>query len=151
MAFNDLQPNQMVTFTDAQSGGFILKSGQSNPGGTKCMTKSEALTIYNLKDALMNTYLTNQLVPKSVWVSNSIPVSTIFGTTGSSPYGITIDSSGNIYTANYNSNNVTKITPSGSSSIFGTTGSNPREITIDSSGNIYAANYGSNNVTKITV
>ena len=32
------------------------------------------------------------------------------GTTGSNPYGITIDSAGNIYTANLGSNNVSKIT-----------------------------------------
>ena len=36
--------------------------------------------------------------------------STILGTTGALPYGITIDSSGNIYTANNGANNVSKIT-----------------------------------------
>ena len=36
--------------------------------------------------------------------------STILGTTGDGPYAITIDSSGNIYTANLSSDNVSKIT-----------------------------------------
>ena len=76
--------------------------------------------------------------------------STVLGTTGSSPQGITIDSSGNIYTTNYGSNNVSKITPAGVSTILGTTGTQPLEIAIDSSGNIYTTNYGSNNVSKIT-
>ncbi len=70
---------------------------------------------------------------------------------GSNPQGITIDSSGNIYTANVGSNNVSKITPAGVSSILvGSTGTSPYAITIDSSGNIYTANYTSNNVSKIT-
>jgi hypothetical protein len=72
------------------------------------------------------------------------------GTTGSAPIAITIDSAGNVYTANEASNNVSKITPGGSSSILGTTGSSPYAITIDSAGNIYTANRQSNNVSKIT-
>jgi len=63
---------------------------------------------------------------------------------------MTIDSAGNIYTANYDSNNVSKITPAGVSTILGTTGSKPYGITIDSDGNIYTANSDSNNVSKIT-
>ena len=77
--------------------------------------------------------------------------STILGTTGAGPLRITIDSSGNIYTANENADNVSKITPQGVSSILGTTGTRPRGITIDSSGNIYTTNLTPNNVTKITV
>ncbi len=38
-------------------------------------------------------------------------ISTILGTTGKWPGGITIDGSGNIYTANFVGDNVTKITP----------------------------------------
>ena len=77
--------------------------------------------------------------------------STILGTTGDEPRAITIDSSGNIYTANTSSDNVSKITPLGVSTILGTTGGGPHAITIDSSGNIYTANLLSDNVSKITV
>ena len=76
--------------------------------------------------------------------------SVILSTTGSYPWGITIDSAGNVYTANYLANNVSKITPGGVSAILGTTGTNPMGITLDSSGNVYTANYTSNNVSKIT-
>ena len=77
--------------------------------------------------------------------------STILAGTGANtvPGAITIDSSGNIYTANQ-SNNVTKITPTGESSILGATGNSPNAITVDPSGNIYTANGYSNNVTIIT-
>ena len=77
--------------------------------------------------------------------------STILGTTGDEPNGIIIDSSGNIYTANGASNNVSKITPQGVSTTLGTTGANPFGITIDSSGNIYTSNNFGATVTKITV
>jgi hypothetical protein len=72
------------------------------------------------------------------------------GATGSGPYGITIDSVGNIYTSNGDSNNVSKITPDGTSTILGATGGRPVGITIDSAGNIYTANLESDNVSKIT-
>ncbi len=81
---------------------------------------------------------------------HALGASSTLGTTGSGPYGITIDAAGNIYTANQGANTVTKITPGGASSFFGETGSSPYAITIDSAGNIYTANYSSNNVTKIT-
>jgi len=76
--------------------------------------------------------------------------SRIFGTTGDAPRLMVFDQAGNLYVANYVSNNVSKITPAGVSTILGTTGTNPRGIAIDSSGNIYTANAGSANVSKIT-
>jgi DNA-binding beta-propeller fold protein YncE len=76
--------------------------------------------------------------------------SAILGTTGLNPYDVVVDSLGNLYAVNFNSNNVTKITPGGVSSVFGTTGTFPSDITIDSDGNIYTVNYGSDDVTKIT-
>ncbi len=79
-----------------------------------------------------------------------VTTSSILGTTGTNPGGIAIDSAGNVYTNNRDSNNVTKITPAGVSSILGTTGTNPSGIAIDSAGNVYTANGGNNNVTKIT-
>lgn len=85
-----------------------------------------------------------------IYSNISIAGSSILGTTGIAPQGITIDGAGNVYTANYSSDNVSKITPSGVSTILGTTGINPYSITIDGAGNIYTANTGSNNVTKIT-
>ena len=85
-----------------------------------------------------------------IYSNISIAGSSLFGTTGANPFSITIDGAGNIYTANFGSNNVTKITPLGVSTTLGTTGTNPRGITIDSAGNIYTANSNSNNVSKIT-
>ena len=76
--------------------------------------------------------------------------SSILGETGDKPNAIAVDAFGNVYTANYNSNNVSKITPDGTSSILGTTGVSPRGIAVDGAGNVYTANSGSDNVSKIT-
>jgi streptogramin lyase len=72
-----------------------------------------------------------------------------FASTGDRPFGIVVDSAGNIYTANHGGSTVTKITPRGESSNF-STGLAPYYLTIDSAGNVYTANYGDSTVTKIT-
>jgi DNA-binding beta-propeller fold protein YncE len=104
-----------------------------------------------LRTGVISVILTSLFL---VYVSPSANAaeSTILGTTGRTPVAITIDSLGNIYTANSHvtENNVSKITPDGVSTILGGTGNSPTAITIDSSGNIYTANYLSNNVSKIT-
>jgi hypothetical protein len=69
MSWSGLASNEMVTFTNAQGGGFTLNSGQSPVTSNECMTKSQALTKYNLDASAMSAYANNQLVPKSVWVS----------------------------------------------------------------------------------
>ena len=69
MSWSGLASNEMVTFTNAQGGGFTLNSGQSSVTSNECMTKSQALTKYNLDASAMSAYANNQLVPKSVWVS----------------------------------------------------------------------------------
>lgn len=87
--------------------------------------------------------------------------STTFGTTGSDPYGMVLDSAGNVYVANWGSSDVTKITPDGTSTVnWGpsgahvTTNSHPVGIAIDAAGNLYTANQGNSgvgvNVSKIT-
>lgn len=75
---------------------------------------------------------------------------TAFGTTGDQPRGMVIDPSGNIYVANRNSNQVSKITPAGVSSILATIGANSWGITIDPEGNLYTTNTTERTVTKIT-
>jgi hypothetical protein len=69
MAFVDLASNEMVTFTNAATGGFTLNAGQSNVTSNECMTKTQALTKYNLSASAMSAYASNQLVPKSTWVN----------------------------------------------------------------------------------
>jgi streptogramin lyase len=78
------------------------------------------------------------------------PVS-IVGTTGEGPREIVFDEAGNLYTANFSSNTISKITSTGESiTAFGRTGTGPRGIAIDNSGNIYTSNFYSNTISKIT-
>jgi uncharacterized delta-60 repeat protein len=69
MAWGDLASNQMVSYTDAQGGGFALQPGQSAVTSNQCMTKTDALTKYVLDAAFMSSYASNQLVQKSSWVT----------------------------------------------------------------------------------
>jgi hypothetical protein len=79
MAWAGLASNQMVSYTDAQGGGFTLQSGQSSVTSDQCMTKTDALTKYLLDAASMSNYASNQLVPKSAWVG-AAPSVVITGT-----------------------------------------------------------------------
>jgi streptogramin lyase len=235
MGWNDLADNQMVSYLDAQGGGFTLKAGQTNPGTNQCMTKAQALAMYNLNAANMASVVDNQLPQKSFWVADCVitnytagytgigvsPISILLDPSGNlfvglsndtilkilpngtsfkyanlvdppdkmamapngdiyslnrfalsiykitpsrvvtkfaqlgTPFGngarnLVIDSSSNVYTCNYDNNNITRITPSGVRSIFSTTGTQPTDIVIDSSNNLYTSNENSFNVSKIT-
>ena len=69
MAFSSLTSNQMVSEADAATAGFTLNSGQSHGSSNQCMTKSAALTKYNIDASAMSSYANNQLVPRSAWVA----------------------------------------------------------------------------------
>lgn len=68
------------------------------------------------------------------------------------PTGITKDSKGNLYIANFLSNSITKITASGQKTIIKRPEfiSGPIGLVADKEDNIYIANYNSNKVVKIT-
>jgi prepilin-type N-terminal cleavage/methylation domain-containing protein len=80
------------------------------------------------------------------------------------PEGIAIDSAGNLYMADYNNNDIRKITPaavvttlagSGAAGYADGTGiraifNNPTGVAVDSSGTVYVADSGNNRIRKIT-
>ena len=86
--------------------------------------------------------LTNIFVGSVALMFAMTATADILGTTGSNPRAIAIDAAGNVYTANYGSNNVSKITPDGTSSILAATGTNQFAIAMtfsrDNSGGAYA-------------
>ena len=92
-----------------------------------------------------------------------------FGTEGSTdPYGIVVDSSGNIYISDPYQNIIMKVLPSGETQLFagtvGVSGNNgdevvdasdalfnaPSGLAIDLSGNLYLADRGNNQIRRIT-
>ncbi|RYU90744.1 T9SS type A sorting domain-containing protein [Mucilaginibacter terrigena] len=68
----------------------------------------------------------------------------------SSPDGIAIDPSDNLYVADYSNNRIRKITPAGVVSNFATGITGPAGITY-SAGNLYIAEQGGNSIVKIVV
>jgi hypothetical protein len=58
----------MVSFTDAQTSGFTLKSGQSQVTSNQCMSRLDIINKYNVN---INPLLCadNELAVKSLWVS----------------------------------------------------------------------------------
>jgi hypothetical protein len=73
MPWNDLTSNQLVSYTDAQGGGFTLKAGQSNVTSNQLMSKQEAIAKYNLNESNLSAYTNSQLVQKSDLVAAAFP------------------------------------------------------------------------------
>jgi hypothetical protein len=70
---------------------------------------------------------------------------------GADARAIAIDASGNLYTANYGNNTVSKITPDGTLiEAWANVSNRPTSIAIDANGNVYTANSIRNSVSKIT-
>lgn len=73
MAWSSLASNQMVSYTDAQGGGFTLKPGQSSVTSNQCMTKDNAFTkYYLLSSSSTNALSSNQLMQKSFWTAATL-------------------------------------------------------------------------------
>lgn len=92
MAWSSLASNQMVSFTDAQTSGFTLKSGQSHVTSNQCMTSSDITTKYNVTigTTYANPYASNQLVAKVDWLAaNSVTFSSWYSRTLSNSFDST--------------------------------------------------------------
>jgi uncharacterized repeat protein (TIGR02543 family) len=81
------------------------------------------------------------------------------------PHGVTVDSAGNVYVADYNNHLIRKITPGGEvTTLAGTSGTagdadgtstdasfnGPHGVTVDSAGHVYVADYNNHLIRKIT-
>lgn len=80
----------------------------------------------------------------------SAPASSFLGNVGSGPWSTAVDAAGNVYTANFSSDTITRITSTGVVSTFATGFNAPRSIAIDDSGNLYVTNFYGGNVSKVT-
>jgi hypothetical protein len=71
----------------------------------------------------------------------------------SRPYGVALDSSGNLYVAENDNRGIRKVTPEGTvTTLAGTVGQflNPNGVAVDFSGNVYVADWGSHRICKVT-
>ncbi len=67
------------------------------------------------------------------------------------PYGLTFDSTGNLYVGNFGFNSIEKFTPNGVDSAFtGPSLDGVMGLAIDTAGNIYAASYYDSSIVKFT-
>jgi sugar lactone lactonase YvrE len=79
---------------------------------------------------------------------------TAFATNGlTSPEGLAVDTTGNLYVADDVQSKIYKFTPCGDGSVFFSNPNllrTPEGLVVDSAGNLYVASYGNNTIIKIT-
>ncbi len=157
------------------STGFAVTSSANGP---LIAANYGALTM--ALDSQGNLYVADTLNHVIRKISSAGAVTTLAGSPGtsgsvngvggnaqfSSPYGVAVDSAGNVYVADAGNNTLRKITPGGSVSTFaGRDGSNagnldgngadarfnsPSGVTIDRAGNVYVADTNNHTIRKIS-
>ncbi len=116
----------------------------------------------------INLYLTDYTagtVIKYVIASGVATTLTLTGGTLNNPYGLAVDSSGNLYVADAGNYVIRKISPSGSvSTLAGSIGSSggndgtataaqfsyPTSVAVDGTGTVFVADWGGNTIRKVT-
>lgn len=110
-----------------------------------CEKSSDARNLYSMMGVTPNFYREEKPVKKEIKQNDIFDNIT-------SPTGVTLDSDGNIYVAQFGANSVTKITPDGKKILFikNQKINGPIGIAFDSFGNLYIANYNDNNILKVS-
>jgi uncharacterized protein (TIGR03437 family) len=164
-----------VITTVAGNGTFGF-SGDGGPATSAMIAMPHGVAV----DAAGNLYISDTLNFRVRKVNAAGVISTIAGNGGvgntgdggpatsaelTDPWGIAVDSSGNVYFADWLNNSVRRVTPAGvistvagggngalgdggpatSATLFG-----PQGIGLDSAGNLYIADYSNNRVRKVT-
>ena len=85
------------------------------------------------------------------WASVAQATTSVFGTTGSNPWSMAMDSNGTLYVPNSATNDVSRITAAGASTVsWATVQADPYGIAVAADGTVYVANRVGCSVSKIT-
>jgi hypothetical protein len=95
-------------------------------------------------DASSNLYVSEQGTGNNNSIKKITPsgnVSTFVSGLADPVFGLAVDASGNLFTANYFANNIQKITPSGNVSTFVSGLNRPYDLAFDVSGNLFESDF----------
>jgi serine/threonine protein kinase, bacterial len=158
------------TFTTAlQSGATYDVTVATQPTGESCTVTSASGTVASASVTSVAIACVESGVTVSTFAGSATAGNTNGTGTGASfdgPAGVALDSSGNLYVAEYYNNDIRKISPAGVVTLFagsssGTSGNtngtgsgatfhNPTGVAVDSAGNVYVADESNNEIRMIT-
>ncbi|MGO8925394.1 MAG: hypothetical protein ACLQU3_00505 [Limisphaerales bacterium] len=67
------------------------------------------------------------------------------------PYGVAVDTNGNVYVADNGNNMIRRVTPAGVVTTLATGINYPQGVAVDTNGNVYVADNGNNTIRKVTL
>lgn len=138
-------------FNTAQSGSNTAAANIMESLFNMINVSSDSTAIYTLAFPLGATtgYNMTGSTPSTLTVVPNAAATNTF-TVGSSPAGLAIDASGNLWEANNGNGNVKQLSPSGTVLGTFTVGSNPAGVAIDAGGDVWVTNNGTTTITELT-
>ncbi len=169
-------PSRNYTTVSTFVGSTTAISGSTDATGTAARFRYVGATVQDAQGNLYVTDIDNHTIRK---VTSAGVVTTFAGTVGSfggndgtgtaakfySPYGLTIDASGNLYVSEFRGHRIRKITPAGVVTTVagnGTLGrdngtgasarfNEPISLALDNAGNLFVSDLGNNLIRKIAL
>jgi len=134
--------NTNLSLTNGDKGAsFII----TTPSGTINITINDTSIPLTTLPPTTTTTTTTTISP-----TPAVGMITTIGSGFSSPRGVVVDASGNVYVADTNNNKIKKITSSGTITEVGSGFNMPHGVAVDSYNNVYVADTNNNKIKKIT-
>ena len=144
-ATGSLTPTISNLPSSATPGGSFTPAISTSSGGVTSVTSSTPAICSVNQDGIVSYLAAGTCSLTSHVAATQITIASEF----SSPVGVAVDASGNVYVADSFNNRVVEVAPDGTQTTIGSGFSFPQGVAVDASGNVYVADTGHNQIEKV--